>query len=73
MNKEGISGNIIDYKVLKRILKFVGPFTGVFSAILFLTVLLAFLGPIRPYLVSIAIDEHIATYDYMGLVRIIMI
>ncbi|MFC2123726.1 ABC transporter ATP-binding protein [Bacteroidota bacterium] len=73
LSKENISGNIIDYKVLKRIFSFVIPYRWVFTAIIFLTFLLAVLGPIRPYLVSIAIDNHVATYDYMGLVRMIVL
>jgi ATP-binding cassette subfamily B multidrug efflux pump len=73
LNKEGISGNIVDYRVLKRIFTFVRPYKWLFVGIISLTFFLAILGPIRPYLVSIAIDDHIATNDHIGLVRIIII
>jgi len=73
LKTEGISGNIIDYRVLKRIFAFVHPYKRIFGAIIFLTFLLAILGPIRPYLVSIAIDDYVAVYDYPGLVKMIIL
>jgi ATP-binding cassette subfamily B multidrug efflux pump len=73
LSEERISGNIIDYRVLKRIFSFVRPYRWIFTGLIFLTFLLSFLGPVRPYLVSIAIDDHVATYDYMGLVRMIIL
>jgi len=73
LKTEGISGNIIDYRVLKRVFAFVHPYKRIFGAIIFLTFLLAILGPIRPYLVSIAIDDYVAVYDYPGLVKMIIL
>jgi ATP-binding cassette subfamily B protein len=39
----------------------------------FLTLALAILAPTRPYLIQIAIDEHVAVGDAAGLIRIIYI
>lgn len=73
MEQENISGNIIDFKVLKRILTFVKPYKGVFVLVVFLTLGSAFLGPIRPYLISKTIDNDVATGNYQGLVNMIIL
>jgi len=64
------SGNIIDTKVLKRLYQYVKPYKYRFYFLIVLTLLTAVLGPLRPLLVSIAIDEHVAINDYMGLINI---
>lgn len=70
---EEISGKIVDFKVLLRIFDFVVPYRWIFMSLIFLTFLLSVLGPVRPYLVSIAIDDYVAAFDYPGLVRIVVI
>lgn len=52
---------------------YVKPYKWVFLSLILFTVLHAVLGPLRPYLVSIAIDDHVAVGDYQGLVRMIAI
>ena len=74
MDKEQISsGNIIDFKVLKRILEFVKPYKGRFYFLIALTVLLGILTPIRPLLIQYTLDHDVANGDYMGMVNIILI
>ena len=73
MEQEKISGNIIDFKVLGRILTFVRPYKGIFILVVFLTFASAFLGPVRPYLISKTIDQDVAVGNYQGLVNMIMI
>lgn len=53
--------------MLKRLLAFVKPFKWFFLFLIVLTFLLAVLGPLRPYLVGITIDKHVAVGDYRGL------
>ncbi len=72
MEEEKISGNIIDFKVLGRILTFVKPYKGVFVFVVLLTLASAILGPIMPYLISKAIDNDVAVGNYQGLVNMIM-
>ena len=62
------SGNIIDFKVLKRLFKFIKPYQKQFYFLVFLTVLLAALVPLRPVLVQRAIDNQVARGDYDGLI-----
>lgn len=73
MDKEVQSGNIIDWKVLKRLFGFVKPYKRRFWLVVVFTVLQAVLAPIRPYLIQIAIDDHIAVGDYIGLQQMLFI
>lgn len=69
MEKEKITGKIVDLKVLKRLVGFIKPYRGQFYFLVFLTVATAVLGPIRPWIIQITIDKHIAIGDYQGLVN----
>jgi ATP-binding cassette, subfamily B, multidrug efflux pump len=74
MEKEKIkSGNIIDWKVLGRIMQFVKPYQGRFYIVVFLTVLLGFLTPVRAKLIQFTLDEHVALGKYWSMVNIIII
>lgn len=73
MEKETVSGNIIDLKVLRRLFAFARPYIGKFYFLVVLTVLLAFLSPLRPYLIQVTIDDHVAIGDYSGLVNMTLI
>lgn len=69
MEKENIkSGNIVDFKVLKRLFKFANPYKKQFYFLVFLTLALAALVPLRPVLVQRAIDNYVPHGDYGGLV-----
>jgi ATP-binding cassette subfamily B protein len=65
------SGEIVDMKVLRQLYTFVKPYQKQFYFLVFLTIALAILAPARPYLIQIAIDEHVALGDAAGLLQII--
>lgn len=71
MEKENVSGNIIDWSVLRRLASFLRPYKGKFIFLIVLTCALAILGPARPLLIQLAIDDYIAAQDYNGLVMMI--
>ena len=71
MTKESLKGNIIDLRVLKRLLQYVKPYKWTFLLLILLTILLATLGPLRPYLVGITIDNNISVGDYPGLLMMV--
>ncbi len=71
MTKDNIKGNIIDLRILKRLLQYVKPYKWIFLLLIFLTILLATLGPLRPYLVGLTIDNNIAAGDYPGLLMMV--
>ncbi len=74
MEKEQISsGNIIDFKVLGRILQFVKPYKGRFYLLIVLTVFLGLLTPIRPLLIQYTLDNDVANGDYWGMVKIMVL
>lgn len=61
----------IDFTLLKRLLQFLQPYrTPVIGAIA-LTMLASAMGPLRPYLMRIAIDDKITHKDWHGLLMII--
>ncbi len=74
MEKEKVkSGNIIDFKVLKRIFQFVVPYRGRFYLIIILTLLLGVLTPIRPFLIQYTLDEHVQYGNYWSMVNVMLL
>lgn len=74
MEKETVSsGNIIDLNVLRRILKFVTPYRGRFYLVIFLTLALGIVTPLRPLLIQYTIDKHVQYGNYQGMVNITII
>ena len=68
MDKEQVSsGNIIDFKVLRRIMKFVTPYKGRFYSLIFLTLAIGLLTPLRPLLIQWTLDNDVAEGDYEGM------
>ena len=60
-------------KVLRQLYTYVKPYQKQFYFLVFLTLALAILAPARPYLIQIAIDEHVAFGDAAGLLKIIYV
>lgn len=73
MEKEKVSsGNIIDWKVLGRIMKFIKPYKGRFYFLVVLTVFLGFLSPLRPLLIQYTLDKHVAFGNYWEMVYVML-
>jgi ATP-binding cassette, subfamily B, multidrug efflux pump len=71
MHDDEIIGKAYDSKLMRRLLQYLRPYRKfVFAAIMF-NILFAAIGPLRPYLTKIAIDDHIMQKDYAGLLVII--
>ena len=60
-----------DRGLARRLGAVLWPYRGYVAAALVLTVATALLGPLRPRLVQVAIDDHVATGDVPGLFRIV--
>lgn len=73
MEKEKASGNIVDLNVLRRLFVFAKPYIGIFYFLVFLTIALSVVGPLRPMLIQRAIDNNVAQGDYPGLVNMILL
>ncbi|MBU1677259.1 MAG: ABC transporter ATP-binding protein/permease [Bacteroidetes bacterium] len=65
-----ILGKAYDSKLMKRLLGYVKPYSKYVVLAILLNVVVAGLGPVRPYLTKIAIDDYIVNSDYNGLILI---
>ena len=72
MSAPKTTGNIFDAQVLRRILRQVAPYKKRFLLTGLLVLILAGVSWVRPYLVSLALDDHIAKGDAEGLLRIFL-
>ena len=72
MSAPATTGRIFDGKVLKRILGRVAPYRRRFLLTGLMVVLLAGLSWVRPYLIRLALDDHIAVGDRKGLLLIFL-
>jgi ATP-binding cassette, subfamily B, multidrug efflux pump len=74
VEKEQVSsGNIIDWSVLRRLMRFVAPYKGKFITVVFLTFVLGILTPIRPWLIQYTLDNHVAFGKYKEMVDFMII
>lgn len=64
------TGKAFDREILKRTLSYVKPYKKAFFGAAALTVSMAFLSPLRPYLIQFAIDKYVALHDHEGLLMI---
>ncbi|MGB1248693.1 MAG: ABC transporter ATP-binding protein [Chitinophagales bacterium] len=67
------TGNIFDFKMLKRVLQYASPYKKLFGFSLLMILALSLAGPFRPKLIQIAIDNHISTHDWLGVKRMVLI
>jgi ATP-binding cassette subfamily B multidrug efflux pump len=69
VDKEQVSsGNIIDWSVLRRLMRFVTPYRFRFYILIFLTLAIGVLSPLRPLLVQWTLDRDVAQGNYKGMV-----
>lgn len=66
------SGKIYDSQTLRRLFPFIKPYRGLFFFLIFLTVGLGFLAPLRPIMIQWAIDNHVVKGDWPGLQQLII-
>lgn len=65
-DKDKTKGVAFDLKLVGRIVRLARPYKKLFSVSIFLTLCLTALAPLRPLLVQVAIDEHIANGNKEG-------
>jgi ATP-binding cassette, subfamily B, multidrug efflux pump len=63
----------LDRKLVRRIIAYLMPYKGWVIVALVITIAAAFLGPLRPFLIQIAIDDYIVTGDFAGLQTMVII
>lgn len=68
-NKKNNTGSAFDSKLLWRIYSLAKPYQRNFILAIFLTIMIAFLGPLRPFLIQYTIDHQISHADIEGIVH----
>ena len=63
----------VDSTLIRRLYQFLKPYRFYVLLALVLTLLISWLSTVRPYLTQIAVDEHIAKNDPVGLLHIILL
>lgn len=72
-DSDEIIGKAYDSKLMRRLLGFIKPYKKYVFLAIILNIAVAGLGPVRPYLTKIAVDESIANKDYNSLLIISII
>ncbi|MEM6632639.1 MAG: ABC transporter ATP-binding protein [Bacteroidota bacterium] len=67
------SGKALDWPIIIRLLGYVKPYRTYFFLALFFTILLAVLGPLRPILIQLTLDNDVAQRDMVGLQQMVLI
>jgi ATP-binding cassette subfamily B protein len=67
---DDILGKAYDSQLMRRLLTYVKPYKKYVVIAIILNILVSALGPFRPYLSKIAVDENIANGDFKGLLAI---
>jgi ATP-binding cassette, subfamily B, multidrug efflux pump len=66
-HEEEVLGKAYDARLMRRLLKYLKPYRLQVSAAIVMTVFMSALGPLRPYLTKIAIDDYILKNNFSGL------
>jgi ATP-binding cassette subfamily B protein len=64
-----VSGNAVDVNLLKRVFRYAYPYRRIFAWSIFLTMLLAVLAPLRPWLIQYTLDKYIILNNSSGLLN----
>ena len=72
-SEEEVLGKAYDSHLMKRLLAYIKPYRKYVIFAILMNIVVAALGPLRPYLTKVAIDDYIAASDYNGLITISVI
>jgi len=61
---EDILGKAYDSRLMRRLLKYAKPYWAIFAAALAVLMVIAAADLVRPYVIKIAIDEHVTGYEH---------
>jgi len=68
-----VTGKAFDTRLFSRVMVYAKPYTSVLYKALFLTVFLAVVGVLRPYLIGKAVDEYVVANDSNGLLILTLV
>lgn len=64
-----VSGNAVDVSLLRRVFRYAYPYRRMFIWSIILTIFLAILAPLRPWLIQYTLDQYINLGDSVGLLN----
>ncbi|MGH2623003.1 MAG: ABC transporter transmembrane domain-containing protein, partial [Sphingobacterium sp.] len=73
MEKQKITGNAYDSKLLSRLAKYISPYKGIFWVSVILTILLAAVAPALPLLIEYTLDNYIFAGNKDGLTLMLIL
>jgi len=68
-----ITGDVINVSLLKRVFQYVKPYKNIFAWAVVLTILLALIAPVRPFLIQYTLDNYIMKNNYSGLLSMTIV
>lgn len=68
-----ITGDALNVGLLKRVFQYVRPYRSIFIWSVILTILLALIAPVRPFLIKYTLDNYILKGEHSGLVMMTML
>ncbi len=68
-----VLGKAYDSKLMKRLLTYIKPYKKYVIFAIFMNIVVSALGPLRPYLTKIAVDDYIFKANYNGLLIIALL
>ncbi|QEC53967.1 ATP-binding cassette subfamily B protein [Anseongella ginsenosidimutans] len=68
-----ITGNALDLSLIKRVLRYARPYRKIFFWSIVLTITLAVLAPLRPWMIEYTVDKYISVNDLRGLELMILL
>ncbi len=71
MSSTDSKAKAVDSALIRRLYAFLRPYQAYILVALVLTLVVAWLGPLRPYITQIAVDDYIAKGDADGLLKLI--
>ena len=72
-HEEELLGKAYDARLMKRLIRYLQPYRWQVVGAIAVTIIISMLGPLRPFLLKIAIDSYIAKGDFNGLTTIILL
>ncbi len=68
-----VKGNIFDFKLFSKLMKFVSLYKGTYYFVLLSAILLSGFSIVAPYLLKIVVDDYISLGDFDGMVLMILL
>src|SRR5215218_5552674 len=73
MAAKKVRGRIFDFSLLRKVFRYAAPYKNKFYFSIFLSVVLAILSPLRPFLIQLTVNTYIKDHNVSWLILITII